>query len=241
MLRAGMTFKEILTAPKPPPSVMLLAVPLFHVTGSIALTLRAVNLGSKIVFQRRWSVPDAIKLILEHKVTYIGGVPSIAVAIVQSPDLPRDYTFTAISYGGAPPPTRLAGDLRKRWPDLGLGTTWGMTETNSIHTTLGGDDYINRTTCSGPPIPIGEVKVVDPETRLEVPRGQMGLILARGSNIMKCYFNDREATAKVFDSEGWLDTGDMGLLDEDRWLHVLDRAKDMIIRGGENVRCAARQ
>jgi acyl-CoA synthetase (AMP-forming)/AMP-acid ligase II len=222
-------------AANPTVTVMLMSIPLFHVTGCLAILLRAIGTGGKLVFQRRWSVPDAVKLILKENVNVVGGVPAIATAILQSPLLPKDYQFLSVAYGGAPPAKRLAGDLLKRFPNALVGQGWGMTETNATHTHAIGPDYVQRPTSCGPCLPITELRVVDPDTRKDVPTGTAGIILARGSNLMKEYVNNPKATRETIDADGWLDTGDMGLVDADGFLHLQDRAKDIIIRGGENI------
>lgn len=117
-LRVGADIKDLLK-PKPasaPQTVILLPVPLFHCTGGESWVTRSLTAAGMLVFMRRWSVPDAVKLVTSHKVNVLGGVPSIATALYQSPDLPKDHVFDTISYGGAPPPDRLAGDLKTRWP-----------------------------------------------------------------------------------------------------------------------------
>lgn len=114
----GAPIEMAMAAHTPPPEqlVLLMPVPLFHVTGLLATTIRVFFAGSKMVFQRRWSVPDAVKLILDQKVMLLGGVPSIATAVLQSGLLPPDYQFAAVSYGGAAPAKRLAKDVKDRFP-----------------------------------------------------------------------------------------------------------------------------
>lgn len=107
--------------PKPagtPQTVILLPIPLFHCTGGESWLCRAMSIGAAMVFMRRWSVPDAVELIKSEKINVTGGVPSIATALYQSPLLPKDHVFDSISYGGAPPPERLASDLKSRWPKV---------------------------------------------------------------------------------------------------------------------------
>lgn len=144
----------------------------------------------------------------------------------------------SVAYGGAPPAKRLAGDLQKRFPEAMIGQGWGMTETNATHTHHLHLDYHERPTSCGPCVPITELKIVDPKTRKVLGRNEAGIVHARGSNIMKCYVNNAKATAEAIDKDGWLDTGDMGLVDDDGFLHLQDRAKDIIIRGGENIASA---
>jgi acyl-CoA synthetase (AMP-forming)/AMP-acid ligase II len=239
-LRMGLSVAEMgamMSAPAPQ-SVSLLSIPLFHVTGNLASLLGAIGKGGKLVFQRKWSVKDAVKLIVQEKVTTIGGVPAIATAILQSPDLPKDYQFAAVSYGGAPPPERLARDLKGRFPAAFIGQGWGMTETNAVVCHLSGPDYVIKPTSVGAPIPICDIKIVDPETRRELPRGSFGLLLSRGEGNMREYLNNPKATAETIDADGYVDTGDMGHIDEEGFLHLGDRMKDIIIRGGENIASA---
>lgn len=239
-LRAGMTLEQVLQLQANPPTraVQLISIPLFHLTGNIPGMFKLLCSGSKIVFQRKWNVSEAVRLCVEEKVTGIGGVPAIATAIVQSPELPKDHQFTAIAYGGAPPPSRLAGDLSKRWPSAVVGQGWGMTETNGVVCQVFGQDYLDNPTSVGIPIPICDVKILDDETKKELPCGQMGVIFSKGENNMKCYLKNEKATAELFDKDGFVDTGDMGIIDENGFVHLTDRKKDLIIRGGENIASA---
>lgn len=116
MRSTGASLKDILATPPPAQLVSLISVPLFHVTGSLALTFRSVSLGGKVVFQRRWSIPEAVKVIKDEKVNFIGGVPAIPASLLHSPLMPEGHEFLAMSYGGAPSARRLAGDLTKKWP-----------------------------------------------------------------------------------------------------------------------------
>ncbi|BEI86715.1 hypothetical protein CcaverHIS002_0700610 [Cutaneotrichosporon cavernicola] len=154
---------------------------------------------------------------------------------ISPPDLPKDYVFDTMSYGGAPPPDSLAGNLKKRWPNLLLVHGYGMTETNAVHNALAGQDYVDHPDSVGWVVPVCEVKIVHPDTREELPTGEVGIIMLRGQNVMSRYLDDPEATAKVFDKDGWLDSGDVGCVDEEELLYIRDRSKDLIIRGGENI------
>lgn len=145
-LRMGLPASEALalaTAPKPD-GVALLSIPLFHVQGNLNWLVGAIAEGSKLVFLRRWSVPDAIKIMVAEKVGKIGGVPAIATSVLQSPLLPKDFELAQSAFGGASPPARLPGDLVKRWPNLLVATGWGMTETNSTCTGSCGVEYVNK-------------------------------------------------------------------------------------------------
>ncbi|KAL1413244.1 hypothetical protein Q8F55_000998 [Vanrija albida] len=234
-LRQGADLPTILTTVPPVKPVLLCSIPFFHVTGCLGWLVASFMSGYKIVFMRRWGTRAAIDLIKSEKVNVIGGVPAIVTAVLQSPLLPKEADMFSVTYGGAAPPERLAKDLRKRWPTASLSHGYGMTETNGVHMMVNGQDYVDHPTSVGIPIPIAEIKLVDPDTRKEVPRGQMGLLLVRGINIMKEYVNDPKATAKALDKDGWLNTEDMAIVDSDGLVHITDRLKDIIIRGGENI------
>ncbi|BEJ13945.1 hypothetical protein CspHIS471_0311190 [Cutaneotrichosporon sp. HIS471] len=232
LLRAGGNLADLVMPTEQ--STTLLSIPLFHASGCLSTLVATIRVGGKLVFQRCWSVPDAIKLILAEKVGTIGGVPAIATAILQSPLLPKTHQFASVGYGGAPPAKRLANDLNSRFPNAVVGQGWGMTETNAPHCNVNGQDYLERPTSIGPVLPICQIKIIHPETRKELPQGEAGIILARGPNIMKGYLNNPQATAEVLQN-GWMDTGDVGLIDPDGFVHLSDRHKDIIIRGGENI------
>jgi acyl-CoA synthetase (AMP-forming)/AMP-acid ligase II len=145
-LRSGAPVDDILalvSSPKPD-ACALLSIPLFHVQGCLNWFIGAIGDGSRLTFLRRWSVPDAVRLMVAEKVTKIGGVPTIATSVLQSPLLPKDFVLQASTFGGAAPPARLPGDLNKRWPGMVMATGWGMTETNSTTTGFCGFEYLAK-------------------------------------------------------------------------------------------------
>lgn len=180
---------KMVTGPPEIPTVALLAIPFFHGTGCVGWLGKGLHDGAKIVLMRRWSVKDAISLILEHKVNLIGGVPSVAVAIMQSKALPDDYPMKAVAYGGAPPPSRLAHDIRDTFPTAAASHGWGMTETTVLHCQHIGPDYYAKPKSCGPPMPICDIRIVDENNRVLGPN-QVGQIQARGPNIMKEYYGN---------------------------------------------------
>lgn len=236
-MRAGGDVETARKSHNPPPEqgVALLAVPLFHCTGTLAWLIRAFLMGHKMVFMRYWSVKEAVKLMQDEKIRVIGGVPAIVTAVMQSGLLPTDHEILGVNYGGAPPPQRLAAEINSRWPAASITHGYGMTETNGQHAAIVGQDYVERPECVGKTQPVSDIKIVDPETFKEVPAGTMGLLFARGPNLMKEYVKNPKATAEAIDDDGFLNTGDMAIVDEHGWVHIRDRAKDVIIRGGENV------
>ncbi|WOO80581.1 3-[(3aS,4S,7aS)-7a-methyl-1,5-dioxo-octahydro-1H-inden-4-yl]propanoyl:CoA ligase [Vanrija pseudolonga] len=239
-LRAGGSYADAQARLNPPATqnVMLVPVPLFHVTGCLSWLIKAMTFGSKVVFMRRWDVDTAIDLISSERVNVIGGVPAIATSVVKAADrLPPGHTISSVNYGGAPPPASLAAEIQKAWPGASLANGYGMTETNGIITCLSGADYIANPKSVGVPFPLTQVRIVHPDTREPLPANEVGLILVKGSNVMKGYLGDAAATQKAM-QDGWFDTGDLGSMTAEGWLSIGDRQKDMIIRGGENIASA---
>jgi acyl-CoA synthetase (AMP-forming)/AMP-acid ligase II len=221
--------------PEPTPKTGLLVIPLFHVTACSASLMGAVAAGHTTIFMRKWDPVAAMAIIEREKVNITGGVPTIAWQLLEHPER-ANYDLSsleAISYGGAP----AAPELVKRiFPEFGAlpGSGWGMTETMATVTQHMGEDYLNRPTSAGPPVPVAELKIMDVDGAAELPVGEVGELWAKGPMIVKGYWNKPEATADCF-RDGWVRTGDLARLDEEGFLFIVDRAKDMIIRGGENI------
>ncbi len=221
----------------PPPSVprvVLTVIPLFHVTACSAALMGAVASGSTSVFMRRWDAVRAMELIERERVAVTGGVPTIAWQLLDHPERGRFdlSSLETIAYGGAPAAPELARRLRAEfgvWPQNG----WGMTETMATVTSLATEDYLARPESAGLPVAVADVIVTDSDGA-PLPPGAVGEVRARGPMVVAGYWNRPEATAETF-VEGWVRTGDVGRLDEDGFLYILDRAKDVVIRGGENI------
>ena len=222
-----------------PPTTFILVVPLFHVTGCVPVMLGSALGGSKLVMLRKWDAGRALELIEREQVTNFIGVPTMAADLLSHPDMAvRDTSsLTNVGGGGAP----MAPDLVRRIegtfggaarPQLG----YGLTETNGYGPGNVGDDYVARPASTGRVIPIMQVRIVDPAGQ-EVAAGQVGEVLLSGPMLIRGYWNRPEATAEAL-GDGWLHTGDLGYLDDEGFLFIVDRAKDMVLRGGENVYCA---
>ena len=221
-------------APPPRQRVTLLAAPFFHVIGSLSVLLPNMAAGGKLVLMRKFDPEEALALIAREKVTVTGGVPAVALALLEQAeghDLP---SLELVTYGGAPCPVSLANDVRARLHAM-PGQGWGMTETSATCTTHSGQDYLSRPASCGPALPVCRLKVM--EGGKELPPGRPGELWAFGPNIVKGYWNRPEATAERF-QDGWLKTGDLAVLDEEGFCTILDRAEDMLIRGGENIYCS---
>ena len=228
LLRAG-------AEPLPPRQrVTLLAVPFFHVIGSLSVLLPNMAAGGKLVLMRKFEAAEAARLIAREKVTVTGGVPAVALSLLEQAGAHDLSSLELVTYGGAPCPVSLAGDIRAR---LGAmpGQGWGMTETSATCTTHSGQDYLHRPASCGPALPVCRLKVMD--GMRELPPGEPGELWAFGPNIVKGYWNRPDAAAERFQN-GWIRTGDFAVLDAEGFCTILDRAEDMLIRGGENIYCS---
>jgi long-chain acyl-CoA synthetase len=216
---------------------MLLSVPLFHATGCFAAMIPNLMVGGKLIFQRRWDVDTALPLMEKERVTACGGVPTIAWQIVEHPRL-GDYDLSAletIAYGGAPSAPELVRRIKERFPKAQPRQGWGMTETSATAVSNFAEDYERRPGSCGVPSLTGEAKIVGGDGR-ELPVGEVGELWYRGPVVVRGYWNNPQATAETF-VDGWVKTGDLARVDEEGFLTIVDRAKDMLIRGGENIYC----
>jgi long-chain acyl-CoA synthetase len=142
-----------------------------------------------------------------------------------------------VAFGGSPSADELQRKVRETFPNVRTtSNAYGLTETSSVATVIGGQDALDKPTSVGPPMPVVELRIADPDLR-DVGVGETGEVLIRGPIVVQGYWGKPEATAAAITEDGWLRTGDLGHLDEDGYLFITDRAKDMIIRGGENVYC----
>lgn len=215
----------------------LLSVPLFHATGCHSVLVTNTAAGGKLVFMHRWDATRALELIAQEGVTIFGGVPAMAWQVVEH-DRFDDYdtsSVRSVSYGGAPAAPELVRRIRERFPKVSPGNGYGLTETSSVTSMNTGDDYVRKPDSVGPAVPVCEVMVVD-ERGTPLPTGEVGELLIKGPNVVKGYWNRPDATAEAIE-EGWLHTGDLARLDDEGFIFVVDRAKDVVIRGGENVYC----
>ena len=230
---------EALPAPDPnaPQRSVLLSVPFFHTTGCQAILIPMLVYGSKIVTMRKWEPELAMRLIERERITSAGGVPTIAWQLIEHPKV-GDYDLSSLetlSYGGAPAAGELVRRIKLRFPKSQPGTAWGMTETSATYTHHVAEDYELRPDSCGIALPIGQIRIVGEDGR-DVPLGERGELWVRGPNVVKGYWGKPEATEATF-GRGWLRTGDIGKLDAEGFCTIVDRAKDMLIRGGENIYC----
>ena len=224
--------------PNPFETCFILAVPLFHVTGLVPVMLSCFLSGIKLVIMYKWSPERALVLIERERVTQFVGVPTMTIDLLESPDFEsRDTSSLAsVGGGGAPAPPELVSRVDKSFERARPGLGYGMTETNAYGPQNAGDDYVRKPRSSGRAVPVLEVQIFD-ENMKPLPAGEVGEICFRGPNLIRGYWNKPEATAETI-VDGWLRSGDLGRLDEEGFIFVEDRAKDMVLRGGENIYCA---
>jgi long-chain acyl-CoA synthetase len=221
----------------PPRNVYLLSVPFFHVTGCHSILVATLATGGGLVLMHRWDAGRALQLIERERVTTFGGVPAMAWQVLEHPDFGR-YDLSSvrsIGYGGAPAAPELVRRLDAMFPGRTPSNGYGLTETSSVTTMNGGLDYRRKPDSVGVPVPVCDVEVVDADGT-PLPVGAVGELWIKGPNVVKGYWNKPEATAAAT-TDGWLHSGDVARLDEEGFVYIVDRAKDMIIRGGENVYC----
>jgi long-chain acyl-CoA synthetase len=223
---------------KPYPTSFILVVPLFHVTGCIPVMLSAFASGCKLVMMYKWNAERALELIERERVTTFVGVPTMSWDLLESPDFAKRDTSSLVSVGGggAPAPAELVRRVDKGFTKARPSIGYGMTETNAYGPQNMADDYVRKPTSSGRTVPTMQVRVVGDDGR-PVPTGEVGEIEFAGPNLIRGYWRNDEATAATF-HDGWLRSGDLGRLDDEGFIFVEDRAKDMVIRGGENIYCA---
>ena len=241
-LGQAMMMVGIATAQGNPPvgqPVTLLTIPLFHITGEVPVFLQSFAMGRKLVLMPKWDAREAMRLIAAEGVTYFVGVPLMSFEILNHPDR-ANYdlsTVTDFAAGGAPRPVehvrRLGEEMGGSAPLIG----YGLTETNAVGTGNWRSNYLAKPNSAGrASAPLVDLAILDDDGRAQ-PAGVRGEVGIRSVCIFKEFWNRPEATAAAFSADGYFRTGDIGFLDEDGYLFIVDRKKDIIIRGGENISC----
>ena len=229
------------TPPEPgsaPPPSGLITTPLFHVTANNCLAHGTTLSGGKLVHMFKWDAGEALRTIEREKITNMTGVPVMSRELISHPDYDKYDTSTLLSVGGGG--AQLQPDLVAKIDDkvktARPGTGYGMTETCGIITSISGDFFVDKPESCGPAMPTFDVKTVDADGN-ETAQGTPGELWVRGSPVIKGYLNREEAPAETI-TDGWLHTGDVAYLDEDGFIFIVDRVKDMVLRGGENIYCS---
>ena len=216
---------------------ILLALPLFHVTASHAVALLSFLTGRKIVMTYRWDAAEAADLIERERLTNFTCVPTMAYELVQAARPGQLDTMVDIGTGGAKRPEAQRAIQREKLPAIGATSGYGLTETNGLGTAITLADYDEHPSSTG--------RVIEPVTQIacfsedgaRLPDGETGEICIRSPAVFRGYMDDEAATKAAFHEDGWFRTGDLGRIDVDGFVFILDRLKDIIIRGGENVAC----
>ena len=221
-----------------PVPVTLLTTPLFHVTANNCGAYLSSAAGGAIVLMYKWDAGAALKLIEKYRITGVSGVPIMAREIINHPDFAKTdtSTLTGLSGGGAQVPPEQVGEIHRKIPAAAPTTGYGMTETCGIITSVAGPYFIDRPDSAGPYMPSFDAKVIDDDGN-EVAHGEVGELWVRGSPVIKGYLNRPDATAEAITAGGWLHTGDIARIDDDKFVYIVDRKKDLVIRGGENISC----
>ena len=223
-----------------PPAVQaatLLAVPLFHATGSHAVYLMSYRAQRKMVCMYKWDAAAAAALIEEEKIsTFVAPAAMTGDLVAEAARTNRDLsTLQTVGGGGAPRAPEQVKRIGESFGNAMPNTGWGMTETNAIGTGISGLDYLERPASSGCASAVADLRIVDEAGEL-VPTGSRGELQMRGVSVIRGYWNRPDANAETF-ANGWLRTGDVAYLDDDGFLFIVDRIKDLVIRGGENIGC----
>ncbi|HYG28654.1 MAG TPA: class I adenylate-forming enzyme family protein [Allosphingosinicella sp.] len=226
--------------PPPNPPRTLVSVPFFHVTGEVPVLLNSFVIGRGMVLMPKWDAGEALRLIEKETVTYFVGVPTMSLELMQHPDREKYNlsTLTDIAAGGAPRPVahvkRLQESFKGTQPALG----YGLTETNAVGCGNFWENYAAKPASTGRAHrPTVDLVILGDGDR-HLPPGERGEIGIKSAANIRCYWRDEEATRAAFTQDGYFRTGDVGYLDEDNYLFIVDRKKDIIIRGGENISSA---
>jgi long-chain acyl-CoA synthetase len=218
----------------------LINVPLFHVTGEVPVMINSFVIGRCMVIMPKWDPAEAMRLIEREKISYFVGVPTMSLELMTHPD--RDKfdlsSLTDIAAGGAPRPVSHVTRMQQEFPNAQPALGYGLTETNAVGCSNFWGNYADKPASTGRPArPFVELAILGADDA-HLPSGERGEIAIRTAANISCYWGNEEATAAAFTADGFLKTGDIGYLDADNYLFIVDRKKDIILRGGENISSA---
>jgi long-chain acyl-CoA synthetase len=219
--------------------VYMTTFPIFHIAGQTGMQFAALS-GSKLVLLYRWDTAKALELIERERVSSMAAVPKTVRRVLESPERKRYdvSSLAALASGGAPVPPDLILSIDRQFASaVAPANGYGLTETTSAVVINSGEEYVAHPDSVGRPVVGCDLRVVDPASPEDVATGQIGELWVRGPNVVRGYWNKPEETAASF-TDGWFHTGDLGYVDDDGLVYVVDRLKDVVIRGGENVYCA---
>jgi long-chain acyl-CoA synthetase len=222
-----------------PPHATLLTVPLFHVTGEIPVMLVSFAIGRKIVMMPKWNAVTAMELIEREKVTNFTGVPLMSFELMTHPDRHK-YNLSSLqglAGGGAPRAAEHVRRLAEEFPTAPPALGYGLTETNAIGAGIFSTNYLEKPTSTGiGSKPLVDLAILDDDGK-KLPQGEVGEVCIRSVALFSGYWNNGQASKACMTADGYFRSGDLGYLDADDYLFIVDRKKDIIIRGGENISC----
>lgn len=223
---------------KPNQQATIIAAPLFHVTTNNSGAQVFTLLGGKLVHMYKWDAGEALRIIEKEKITAFSGVPIMTRELISHPEFEKRDTSSMdqLAGGGAPVQPDLVNKVSTKGKGATPGQGYGLTETCGVIAGSSGTFLRDKPTSAGRVVPVFDARAVDDQGNALCP-GEIGEICLRGPQVIKGYLNRPEATAKTI-VDGWLHTGDIGYVDEHNFIHLVDRAKDMVLRGGENVYCS---
>lgn len=216
----------------------LLAVPLFHVSGLHAQFLLSLRSGRRMIMMRKWDPEEALRLIASERVTTFSASPAMIMQLLDSPSLAQAdiSSLTAFGFGGSAVPRRAIDMINAIKPHTFTGFGYGLTETNAVGAASTGAAFLYKPASSGLLSPVVEIATADASGKI-LPQGETGEICLRGATVMTGYWRAEEATAEVM-RDGWFASGDVGYIDEEGFLFIVDRIKDIVNRGGEKIATA---
>lgn len=222
-----------------PQQAVLMVYPLFHISGLGSAFLSPLFAGSKVVIMRRWDAQEAVRLIAREKITMFAAVPTMLWDVLHRARLDEAdlSSLRNIASGGQALPVNLLDAIRAACPQAVMGTGYGMTEASGSLAQAVGEDFLRNRASAGRVLPLAQVRIVGPDGTVS-PAGASGEIQLKGAMVMAGYWNRPDETAAAFTDDGWLRTGDIGYVDAEGYIFIVDRAKDMVISGGENIYCA---
>ncbi|WP_047153938.1 class I adenylate-forming enzyme family protein [Aneurinibacillus tyrosinisolvens] len=214
----------------------VVAVPLFHITGFAAQLSLFIYLGGKIALMPMFNAQKFLETLQNEQITHCIASPTVYVMTMMQPDYTRYDTkaFRCAAFGGAPMPAETVKMLLEWNPNLELHNAYGLTETTSPATVMPDEHQVRKLSTVGIPVPVGEARIAEPGTKELLPVGQIGELLIKGPMVVPGYWNNEEATKNAIE-DGWLSTGDLAMVDEEGFVSIMDRIKDMINRGGEKI------
>ncbi|MDE0101919.1 MAG: class I adenylate-forming enzyme family protein [Bryobacterales bacterium] len=217
---------------------MLVTIPFFHVTACHVCMLTGLRYGRRLTLMRKWDPSHAVDLIDRERITHFISVPTVTGDLVrEAARLGRDLpSLLYVGGGGSHRPVSQVAAIAETFRNALPSTGWGMTETNAIGTQIAGSDYLRVPTSSGRRSVLMDLRIARPEDGAELPRGETGEVWVRGTPVVRRYWNKPGANRRAF-RDGWFRTGDLAFRDDEGFVHFVDRIKDIVIRGGENISC----